>query len=136
MRIRSSFVLALGLGMSALSPLAAHPGEDHDKVLPWQHATPWPDRIIVTVDGDPATTLSVNWRTDNSVTQTRAEIALALPDSRFDLEARSLEAETQALDLTIASGRGVAFNKGVNEGLPVTHHHSVRFDGLEPDTLY
>ena len=136
MRIRSSLIFALGLGLSALGPLAAHPGEHDENVLPWQHATPWPDRIIVTIDGDPATTLSVNWRTDDSVAQTRAEIALARPDSRFDLEARSLEAETQALDLTTASGRGHAYNKGVNQGLPVTHHHSVRFDGLEPDTLY
>ena len=139
MRAIVSYGLGLCLACASLaseSPLAAHPDHNEGNVLPWQHATPWPDRIIVTIDGDPATTLSVNWRTDQSVAETRAEIALALPDARFDTEARSLMAETQALDLAQASGRGHPFNKGVNEGLPTTHHHSVRFEGLEPDTLY
>ena len=118
------------------APLLAHPGDHDESTLPWQHATAWPDRIIVTIDGDPATTLSVNWRTDKTVTTTRAEIALARPDARFDKEARSLDAETQALDLSIAAGRGHPYNAGVNEGLPTTHHHSVKFEGIEPDTLY
>lgn len=132
------FLSSFGLGLALIgpAPLSAHPGQPNEDHLPWQLATPWPDRIIVTVDGDPATTLTVNWRTDESVTQTQAELALALPDARFDQNARAQMADTEALDLSIAKGRGLNGNRNPNAGLAPTHHHSVRFEGLEPDTLY
>ena len=44
---------------------------------PWQAASPWPDRIVVTVEEDPATSFSVTWRTSADVRETRAEIVRA-----------------------------------------------------------
>ncbi|MEM6828162.1 MAG: FN3 domain-containing metallophosphoesterase family protein [Pseudomonadota bacterium] len=135
--------IAFGLGLvcavsCALGPaqLSAHPAGHDETVLPWQEATAWPDRIVVTIDGDPATTLTVTWRTDKSVAQTRAEIALARPDARFDLEAVSLEAQTERLNLTKSIGEERIFDVPLNEDLPETHHHTIRFDNLQPDTLY
>lgn len=127
----SAMVLA-GAAAGAL----AHPGNHDEHRVPWQEATTWPDRIVATVDQDPSRSISVSWRTDGSVTATRAEIALARPDARFDTQARSVNAETQILDLTKAVFNGAALPITHNTGLPVTAHHSARFDGLEPDTLY
>lgn len=114
----------------------AHPGHHEAEQTPWQRASEWPDRIIATVEDDPARSISVSWRTDASVTATRAEIALALPDARFDQQARSVEAESQTLDLASLEIDGLDVAVTHNAGLPPTRHHSVRFDGLEPDTLY
>jgi len=48
--------------------------------------TPLPDRIILTWQGDPATSMSVTWRTDTSVKRGLAQIAAAEdgPDFRAD----------------------------------------------------
>ncbi|MDJ0979059.1 MAG: FN3 domain-containing metallophosphoesterase family protein [Erythrobacter sp.] len=136
--MRRSLAISLGLTLAnlSLSPVHAHPDGHNDAVLPWQEATSWPDRIVATIDGDPATTLAVTWRTDRSVSETSAQIALARPDARFDREALSVPAQTEALDLSVIKGKGFTFEVSDNTGLPKTHHHSVRFDGLEPDTLY
>jgi 3',5'-cyclic AMP phosphodiesterase CpdA len=131
---RISILVASWLAAVAL-PVAAH-GDHPAGQVPWQEASGWPDRIIATIDGDPATSISVSWRTDASVEQTRAEIARATPDARFDLVAASLPADTEVLDLAQVKLDGTAFAIEHNRGLPVTHHHSVRFEGLEPDTLY
>lgn len=120
-----------------MSVSAAAYVEDHSaSQLPWQQPSTWPDRVIVTMDADPATSISVSWRTNASVGVTKAEIAKALPDAKFDKAAISRTAETQLLHLAEVSMDGTMVPMGRNEGLPPTSHHSVRFDGLEPDTLY
>jgi 3',5'-cyclic AMP phosphodiesterase CpdA len=120
------------------APSAAHSGAAHEdrKLAPWQQASAWPDRIVTTFSGDPATTLSVNWRTAASAAATTAQIAKALPDARFDRAATSVVAQTEAVDLAAVRRAGVAVPVAGNEGLPGAAYHSVRFDGLEPDTLY
>lgn len=128
--------LAAGLLAGAAAPVAAHVGEHPATQVPWQQATYWPDRIVATMEGDPATSISVSWRTAGTIAQTRAEIAKALPDARFDQTARSEPAQSQVLDLTRMPGAALAMPIEHNQGLPPTSHHSVRFDGLEPDTLY
>lgn len=136
------------LGTAALSLLAAaamlvfpagilaHPGGHEAQQVPWQEPSEWPDRIVATIEGDPARSIAVTWRTSEAVTETQAEIALARPDARFDREARAVAAQTERLDLAQAVHEGLSFPVEHNQGLPATHHHSVRFDGLEPDTLY
>lgn len=39
-----------------------------------------PDRIILNVTEDPSTSIAVNWRADNSISESFAEIALADAD--------------------------------------------------------
>jgi 3',5'-cyclic AMP phosphodiesterase CpdA len=122
------------LGLLLAAPSAAHEG-DHGP-LPWQAASIWPDRIIATFDGEPSRALAVSWRTDASVTSTRAEITLATPDARIDLAARTVAATTQAVDLANAAAEGGTIAVASSAALPKVAYHSVLFEGLTPDTLY
>lgn len=144
-------ILCLSAILCAATQLEAHPGEHAGEQLPWQEASDWPDRIVVTIDADPARSISVSWRTAETITATRAEITRALPDARFDMLAQiaralpdarmdmlaqSVPAETQVLDLAKALHEDMQLPVEHNLGLPATAHHSVQFEGLEPDTLY
>ena len=100
--------------------LVAHP--EH-KLRHWEQASPDPDRIILTWAGSTANSQSVTWRTDTSVKEASAEIALALPKARFDEGAKSYKARTEKLEL-------------VDPAKVVVHYHSVEFSDLKPDTLY
>ncbi len=111
--------------LAASAALVAHPGHE-EELRHWEIASADPDRIVVTWSGDPATSFAVNWRTNTSVERGVAEIAPATPSPRFDLVRRSVEAETQALDL----------NTAYQNIQGVVHYHSAVFEGLEPATLY
>lgn len=113
--------------------LLAHPPAS---MPPWQQATRWPDRIVVTLPADPATSFAATWRTDASVTETIAQIVRATDDARFDLGARTERARTERLDLEGLELGGERFLAFWNTGLGPVHYHSVVFDGLEPDTVY
>src|SRR5690606_41310705 len=63
---------------------------------PWQAASPWPDRIVVTVEEDPATSFSVTWRTSADVRETRAGNARADHPARVECGARAPPALTTA----------------------------------------
>ena len=102
----------------------------------WPAATTWPDRIVATLKDDPATSFAVTWRTDESVTETIAEIAVATNAARFDIGARTVSARTEPLDLTEAHLDGVDYAVPWNSDLPKVHYHSVEFQGLEPDQAY
>lgn len=118
----------------AAQQAAAHDGDDGPP--PWQGASAWPDRIVATFEADPSQSLAVSWRTSANVTTTRAEIALATPDARIDLAARSVPAVTQRVDLDTVVLGGKMVTLSANDTLPAVAYHSVRFDGLKPDTLY
>lgn len=116
------FVVLLALTSVAFSATAHETsGARH-----WEIASPDPDRIFLTFHGDPATSRAVTWRTDESIKQAHAEIALASPDPGFSKRAKKYEATTQPLTLEKNS-------KAINL---TTHYHSVVFEELEPDTLY
>ena len=79
-----------------------------------------PDRIVLNWSGDPATTASVTWRTDASITTAEGQIAEADASPNFITWARGEEARTEK------------WKRSGN----VAHFHSVTFTGLKPDTLY
>jgi len=82
--------------------------------------TPVPDRVILTWQGDPASSQAVTWRTDPSVRGARAELAEADHGPAFARAARTRYARTERLEADL----GPAL------------HHSVNFDGLLPSTRY
>lgn len=138
--LRSLRVLALATACAILpaAPALAHPGHSHDApaIPPWQDASPWPDRIIATMEADPTTSFAVTWRTDASVPATIAQIVRAGPRGDFSTAASSRPADTEPLDLQTVRRAGEELAMPWNAGLEPVHYHSVRFDGLEPDTLY
>ncbi len=114
---RRGFLLGLCLlPMSAIALWLYQAGPDTQAYLP----SPQPDRIILTVTADPATSMAVTWRTDTSVQRAYAEIAEDDDGPEFDKKARRLEALTE----TYATNLGPA------------HTHSVTFQGLRPATAY
>ena len=81
--------------------------------------TPLPDRVVLTWNDDPATTQSVNWRTDISIKKGFAQLAIANANGRT-LKPKEFNAET------------VYFKSDINEA----HYHNVTFRNLKEDTLY
>ena len=114
--------LVLSPGMATAQHDHGH-GHDHRDPVPYAaelaHApTPLPDRVVLTWSEDPATTQSVTWRTDTSVTTAVAEVAVANANGRA-LEPRRFAAETTDL----------------RSDLNQAHYHSVTSRDLQPDTL-
>jgi len=85
----------------------------------------YPDRIVLSWEKDPATSLSVTWRTDSTVTAARAQIAVAKAEPSFYTEARTVPADTEEIHT----------QSGADQN-PNAHYHSVTFEDLEPNTLY
>lgn len=79
-----------------------------------------PDRVVLTWAADPATTLSVTWRTDTTVSEPVAEIAPSAPGPRFEDSAETYRARTVRLEVEGAA----------------SHHHTVTFGGLVPNGPY
>jgi hypothetical protein len=106
-----------------LSALRATPPPDPGPA--WNVATPYPDRVILTWAGDPATTQSITWRTDTTVTTARAQFALASPGPGFGNDAKTIVALSNTLDARhLESSRVVA------------RFHSVTLRDLKSDTVY
>jgi hypothetical protein len=81
---------------------------------------PTPDRIILTWNGDPATSQAVTWRTDTTIIEAFAEVAIAGDMPEFVLNAARVNARTEKL----ISDKSAA------------HYHSATFGQLQPNTLY
>ncbi|MDQ8180848.1 fibronectin type III domain-containing protein [Pelagicoccus sp. SDUM812005] len=114
----------LFLLLSASCKLLAHDSSDHwhpqKYSIELEHApTPIPERVVLTWNDDPATTQAVTWRTDTSVLEAVAEIAVANANGRA-LRPERVKATTEL------------FESDINEA----RYHSVTFRSLEPDTLY
>ncbi|GAB4033313.1 purple acid phosphatase family protein [Spirosoma gilvum] len=82
--------------------------------------TAYPDRVILGWQANPATSQSVNWRTDSTVTQAIGAIAEADPSPDFVTKAVTVEAIAERV---VLDGKAVLY-------------HSVHFTNLKPDTKY
>jgi hypothetical protein len=100
----------------------AHTHRTHE--APGERPTLYPDRVVLTWAEDPASSLSVTWRTDSTVTDAKAQIALARSAPSFFTQARTVPATTTPLPDKVP-----AQNVRAN-------YHSVTFTGLKSDTLY
>ncbi|MEX0329805.1 MAG: fibronectin type III domain-containing protein [Puniceicoccaceae bacterium] len=92
----------------------------------WEIASKDPDRIFLSFHGDPATTRAVTWRTDATIGEAQAQIALVTGNPKFDRKAKTFTTTTEPVELTLHEG-----NKQT-----LVHYHSVIFEDLLPDTLY
>lgn len=121
--MRLTLLFALILGTVIASPSIAHDTPRNTLVPPGQHPyrpSAMPDRVILTITEEPATSQIVNWRTVPGVDVTEAQIAVATGSVGLHLDA----ARVIGSHRTLLSENGLAL------------HHEVRFDGLEPNTLY
>jgi len=100
----------------------AHPPKYEEN---WSKASHHPDHIVLTLTEDPSTSMSVTWRTDTTIREGIAEIALATSAPKFWRYAESHKARTESLDASKVVQAGV-----------ISHYHSVTFLDLLPDTLY
>jgi hypothetical protein len=91
----------------------------------WNVATSYPDRIVLTWSGDPATTQSITWRTDTTVAVGVVQYAIASPGPGFGVLAVTDTATTERVDALAIEDAGV-----------VANFHSAVITGLVPDTLY
>ncbi|MFB6279311.1 MAG: fibronectin type III domain-containing protein [Salinibacter sp.] len=108
-------VVIVGLGCTTKS------GSPTDVAASDDRPTKSPDRVVLSWAQDPASSLSVTWRTDTTVTDARAQIALAESAPSFYKDAHNFHANTTQLDPAAAAA---------------AHYHSVTFEDLSPDTLY
>ncbi|QIP17084.1 metallophosphoesterase family protein [Spirosoma aureum] len=88
----------------------------HKDYLP----TVYPDRLILGWQGNPATSQSVNWRTDSTVNNAVGAIAEADPSPDFVSKAAIVPAITERV---VLDGKTVFY-------------HAVHFNNLKPDTKY
>ena len=102
-----------------LSTIPVHADEYHRAAVD-RAPKEFPDRIVLNWSGDPATTASVTWRTDTSITEAEGQIAEADGSPNFITWARSEEARTEKW----------------KRNKIAAHFHSVTFKDLKPDTLY
>jgi 3',5'-cyclic AMP phosphodiesterase CpdA len=116
-------LLALCLSAISVMPMQAL-AQERDRPAP---VTPeaylpsvFPDRVILTIAGDPARTQAVTWRTDATVSKAQAQLARADHGPQFEPQAISVPATTTPL--VTKSGKALC--------------HSVVFEGLEPRTKY
>lgn len=83
-------------------------------------ATESPDRVILTLAGDPATSMAVTWRTDATVATPRAQLAMDDHGPQFEPLARTFSATTAPL--VTSTGRAAC--------------HTVVFNDLTPAARY
>jgi hypothetical protein len=109
-------LLASGLSVaqSQSSDTPAYPQAEEHK------PSTLPDRVALSMNADPATSASVSWRTDLTVTSARAQLAPAAEGPDFDAETITA---TRSTPQTANLGYQAQF-------------HTVRFTGLTPDTKY
>ena len=100
----------LAIASIATTPLnshlaVAHEGHDHKvaavKPADYYKPTAMPDRIVLTINGDPRSTRAVSWRTSTEVAHGIAEITEAEATPYFSEKSKPIEATTQELKTDI-----------------------------------
>jgi 3',5'-cyclic AMP phosphodiesterase CpdA len=110
------FASGINVAQSQSEPTPAYPAADKHR------PSTLADRIVLTYEGDPATTQSVTWRTDTTVKTAQAQIAKAGEGPGFKSGASTVLA-TRRVEQTASLGFQNVF-------------HTVRFTALDPKTKY
>jgi 3',5'-cyclic AMP phosphodiesterase CpdA len=124
-------LLFLAIGGAAVPALRADEPPKFPEAIPaaaLHRPTRLPDRIILTIKGDPSRTQAVTWRTDTSVTVGYAELGPCDESGAFAGYARiKTEPKTK---------RFTAVTTPLKSDLNDAHYHTVEFTDLEPNTPY
>lgn len=122
--------LVLVAGAVGMQPVIAH--EDHEQPGPQpfgeaeQHRpTPLPDRLILTLGGDPATTIDISWRTSTAAAKAVVEYVLAD-------EFRGSSSSGGTRKRLVLEGESESFKSDLGE----CRQHTARISGLKPATMY
>jgi len=100
----------------------------------WSNPTKYPDHILLNYSDDPATTISVTWRTNRDIKKGFGEIAIAKGDPKFILNTEKFTAETSNLNYSNVVNHYLNAKKTFSN---LNHnYHSVTFTGLQPNTVY
>lgn len=91
---------------------------------------PAPDRIVLTWNGDPATTQAVTWRTDTSVPGGVAQLAEATAGPTFDPAWGKSRYDAKNVPTVPAATREL------KAATVAAHYHTAAFTGLRPKTRY
>ncbi len=121
------FLATFLLGMLAKPSLAQEPrvykAPEFD--VEWSKPSKYPDRIVLSLGQDPATSASVTWRTVPEIETAFAEIAVATGAPKFWRNAKTLKAVTTTFDGSKIPSAGL-----------ISNYHSATFSDLLPDTVY
>lgn len=118
------FVLFLSQAFTAVSQTKIEYQEPKFRQS-WSKPSEHPDRIVLNFGQNPGKEVNVTWRTDSTVTQAKAQIAIATAAPRFWKNGQELPAKTEVLDA-----------RQVKDAEVLAHYHSVEFRDLLPDTVY
>tara|TARA_B100001741_G_scaffold142507_1_gene117740 strand:- start:408 stop:1754 length:1347 start_codon:yes stop_codon:yes gene_type:complete len=100
----------------------------------WSNPSKRPDHILLNFSDDPATSVSVTWRTSREINKGFGEIAVAKADPKFVLNPERFLAKTSNLRYSNVVNHYKNSKKSFNT---LNHnYHSVTFTGLEPNTTY
>lgn len=103
----------------------------------WSKASGHPDHIVLNFSEDPATTMSVTWRTSKEVKDGYAEIALSDAHPAFISTANRVKAITQNLDFSNVVKLYNSTEPAKTKFYNINHnYHSATFKDLEPNTMY
>ncbi len=112
--------LFLILFFSILNPVQSVIAQSSEKQFSNFDPTVFPDRIMLTIPGDPATSRAVSWRTVFEVTESTGEITILDPSPRF---------EDKVVKVT---GTHSPWEEGSQNAMG----HKVIFENLQPETKY
>ena len=100
----------------------------------WSKPKKFPDHILLNYSDDPATTISVTWRTNREINKGFGEIAQAKANPKFVLNSERFLAKTSNLRYSNVVNHYLNSKKSFNS---LNHnYHSVTFTDLEPNTTY
>ena len=103
----------------------------------WSKPSKHPDHIVLNFSQDPATSISITWRTSREVKEGIAEIAISHANPKFSSQAISKKAITKNLNYSnfISLYNSREPEKSTFSALN-HNYHSVIFQDLEPNTIY
>tara|TARA_B100001559_G_scaffold25248_1_gene20048 strand:- start:1046 stop:2422 length:1377 start_codon:yes stop_codon:yes gene_type:complete len=103
----------------------------------WSKPGKHPDHIVLNFSEDPATTISVTWRTSKDVKSAYGEIAMAHANPSFISRAETFDATTETINFSNVVSQYDRDNPKNNKFITINHnYHSLTFKDLEPNTLY
>ncbi len=103
----------------------------------WSKPGKHPDHIVLNFSKDPATTISVTWRTSKDVRVAYGEIAKSHANPVFISRAKTFKATTENLNYEDVVSYYDRSNPKNNTFIDLNHnYHSLTFQDLEPNTVY